>query len=150
MAQSLAKILVHIIFSTKNRIACLSPAVRTELYPYTATVLEHMDCPALKVGGVEDHIHILCLLSKNLSIAQLIEDVKKPTSRWLKTKDAALATFHWQSGYGAFSVSSSRAANVRQYICNQERHHHTTTFQEEFRRFLQEYNVAYDERYVWD
>lgn len=150
MAQSLSKIRVHIIFGTKNRNPCLNPTIRGELYPYTSTVLKNLDCPAITIGGVDDHIHILCTLSKNLSIAQLIEEVKKPTSRWLKSKGAGFHGFHWQNGYGAFSVSQSDVAKVRAYIANQEEHHRTLTFQEEFRRFLKKYQVSYDERYVWD
>ncbi|MCX8035612.1 MAG: IS200/IS605 family transposase [Candidatus Sumerlaeia bacterium] len=150
MSQSLSRILIHAIFSTKNRIAHLTPAIRRDLYPYAATVLANMGCPPIQIGGMDDHIHIFCVLSKSLSVAQFIENIKKPTSRWLKTKDPALQEFHWQNGYGAFSVSQSRMPNVRQYIRNQEIHHKTVSFQDEFRKFLKEYGVAFDEQYVWD
>jgi REP element-mobilizing transposase RayT len=149
-AQSHAKILVHVIFSTKSRVRCLSRAIRDELYPYAATVLKNLECAAILIGGVEGHVHILCCLSRNLSIAELIEEIKKPTSKWLKTKGVALARFHWQNGYGVFSVSPSNVAKVRDYIANQEQRHRRLTFQEEFRRFLQKHQIAYDERYVWD
>ncbi len=150
MSQSLTRVLIHAIFSTKNRVAWLSPAIRMELYPYAATVLANMGCPPIQIGGVDDHIHIFCVLSKNLSIAQFIEDIKIPTSRWLKTRDPALREFHWQSGYGAFSVSQSRIPSVRQYIINQEKHHNTIPFQEEFRNFLKAYGIPFNEQYVWD
>ena len=150
MAQSLSKIYVHAIFSTKNRLPCLEPAICTELYPYAATVLKNLACRPIQIGGAEDHLHILCILSKNVAVAKLIEEIKKPTSKWLKTKGAAFGKFGWQNGYGAFSVSQSHLESVRTYVAGQEKHHRTVTFQEEFRRFLERYQVEYDERYVWD
>ena len=150
MAQSLAKILVHVVFSTKNRSACLGQDIREELYSYMATVLKNLDCPAIQIGGTQDHIHILGVLSKNLSIAQLVEGVKTPTSRWLKSKGVAYGKFHWQSGYGAFSVSQSNVGKVVEYIVHQEEHHREMTFKEELRRFLKKYGVTYDEEYLWD
>ena len=150
MAQSLAKIIMHIIFSTKNRTPCLNDDTREELYRYMSTVLKNLDCPAIQIGGIKDHVHILCTLSKNYSIAKLIEEVKNPTSRWIKSKGKAFSKFHWQNGYGAFSVSQSNIEQVRIYIKNQEEHHRKFTFQDEFVRFLDKYQVPYDERYVWD
>ena len=149
MPQSLSKILVHLVFSTKDRLPCLPPKIREALYPYMATILKNMDCPAIKIGGIADHVHVLCVLSKNLSVAKLIEEVKKPTSKWLKSKGAACGKFQWQNGYGAFSVSQSSVPRVRKYIEDQEKHHQGLTFQEEVRGFLDRYHVPYDERYVW-
>src|SRR5207302_5979465 len=106
--------------------------------------------PAIEVGVVEDHAHILCILSKTLSLSKLVEEVKTSSSKWLKTKGGALQSFHWQNGYGAFSVSESCLASVRGYIVSQEEHHRTQSFQEEFRRLLREHHVECDERYVWD
>ncbi|MGB7622382.1 MAG: transposase [Terriglobia bacterium] len=106
--------------------------------------------PSLEVGGPADHIHALCSLSKTLSVAELIEDVKKTASKWIKTKGGLYMKFHWQSGYGAFSLSPSQVPAVRRYIQNQEQHHRRITFQKEFRRILKKHGVAYDERYVWD
>ncbi|KPL07455.1 transposase [candidate division BRC1 bacterium SM23_51] len=150
MPQSLARILVHVTFSTKNRTACLSRAIQKELYAYTAAVLKNLRCSAIQIGGVADHVHILCVLSKNVSVAQLVEAVKKPTSKWLKSKGPAFTGFHWQAGYGAFSVSQSNVEKVRAYIANQEKHHRKLSFEEEFRRLLGKHRVAYDERYLWD
>ncbi len=150
MAQSLARILLHVIFSTKERTRCLVPEVRAELYPYTATVLKNLDSPPIKIGGTEDHIHILCALSKNLAAAKLVEEVKKPTSKWLKTKGTAFSTFHWQNGYGAFSISQSAIPKLEAYIGGQEERHRRLTFMDEYRQFLKRHNVDYDERYLWD
>lgn len=150
MAQSLSKILIHLVFSTKNREHVLTDEVRSELHPYMNKVLVEMDSPAIAIGSVEDHIHILFRLSKNHALCKVIEEVKTSSSKWIKTKGAQFKSFHWQSGYGAFSVSQSNVEEVQSYIANQKEHHRTKTFQEEFRTFLKKYEVDFDERYVWD
>lgn len=150
MPQSLSRILVHLIFSTKNRERFLTPEIRTELHPYLAAVLREDGCPSLQTGGVEDHVHLLFGLSRTRTVAQVVETVKTSSSKWIKTKGQAFAEFHWQAGYGAFSVSQSNAAAVTRYIQEQEEHHRKITFQEEYRRFLKLYQVPYDESYVWD
>ena len=150
MSQSLSRIYVHVVFSTKHRVAVLSDAVRPHLYAYTATVLSNLDCVPIEIGGVADHIHILSTISNNLSVSKFIEEVKKPTSKWLKTQDASLRDFYWQSGYGAFSVSQSNVNRVREYIIKQEEHHRTMTYQDELRKLLEAHGVEFDERYLWD
>jgi REP element-mobilizing transposase RayT len=148
--QSLARVLVHLVFSTKNRVPALAPEVRTELHPYLAAVLTNDGCPSLRVGGVEDHVHLLFALSRTRTIAQVVENVKTSSSKWLKAKWPPLADFHWQSGYGIFSVSQSQADGVVDYILRQEEHHKAESFQQELRRRFEEQSLAYDERYVWD
>jgi REP element-mobilizing transposase RayT len=148
--QSLAQVLVHLIFSTKSREPLLSDDIRPELHPYMATILKGMDSPAILINSVADHAHVLFHLSKNHALCEVIESVKKDSSKWIKTKGKAYRTFHWQSGYGAFSVSQSNVAQVVRYIEEQKEHHRRRTFQEEFRAFLKTYQVPYDERYVWD
>ena len=150
MPQSLSRVLVHMIFSTKNREPFLLPEIRAELHPYLSAVLSDNGCPSLQVGGVEDHVHLLFGLSRTLTIAQLVEALKTSSSKWLKTKGTALASFYWQVGYGAFSVSQSDAEAVIRYIQGQEEHHRKITFKDEYRKFLQRYQVPYDENYVWD
>jgi putative transposase len=150
MPQSLSRILVHLIFSTKNRDPCLTPEIRAELHPYLAIVLRENGCSPLQVGGAEDHVHLLFGLSRTLTVAQVVEKVKTSSSRWMKTKDAAAAGFHWQAGYGAFSVSQSDADRVVRYIQAQVEHHREATFQEEYRQFLHRYQVPYDENHVWE
>ena len=131
MPQSLSRILIHLVFSTKNRDRGLSAAVQTELYPYLAGTLDNLDCTPLQVGGIEDHVHLLFGLSRTRTIANLVETLKTGSSKWLKTKAPALVDFHWQSGYGAFSVSQSDADAVVAYIRNQAQHHQKVTFQDE-------------------
>ena len=150
MPQSLSKILVHLIYSTKNRERVLAGDVRDELHRYSAGILKELESPAILINSVEDHIHILYLHSKNYSPSKIVEEVKKGSSKWLKTKGPGYANFHWQNGYGAFSVSQSGVADVIEYIENQQEHHQRKTFQEEFREFLRRYEVPFDERYVWD
>jgi len=150
MAQSLARLLTHTIFSTKNRRPVLPADVRPRLNAYFVGILRQWDSPSILVNSVADHVHILCCLSKNHALAKVIEEIKKGTSKWLKRQDPALRGFHWQNGYGAFSVSQSNVAEVRRYIERQEAHHRKTTFEEEFRAFLAKHRVEFDERYVWD
>jgi REP-associated tyrosine transposase len=150
MPQSLAKIYVHLIFSTKNRQPLLDEDIRTELTSYIGGVLKNLDCQPIEIGGTKDHVHILCCLSKNLALSKLIEEIKTSSSKWVKAKESTLAQFHWQNGYGAFSVSQSHLNAVVRYIRQQEEHHRKVTFQEEFLEFLKKYRVPYDERYVWD
>ena len=150
MAQSLSKMLVHLIFSTKNREPLIKDDIRDELHRYIASILQQWDSPAILVNSVEDHVHILFSLSKNYSINKIVEEAKKGSSIWIKSKGGAYAGFYWQAGYGAFSVSQSNAADVQKYIANQREHHRQKTFQEEYREFLNRYQVEYDERYVWD
>ena len=151
MPQSLAKVLLHIVFSTKNRAPYLkNKAVREQLYGYGAGVLKELECPPIVIGGVEDHLHMLCLLSRKITIAKLIETFKTATSKWIKTQGPVYKGFYWQGGYGAFSVSESQKAVVQRYIDNQEEHHRRLTFQEEFRELCRKHEIAIDERYVWD
>jgi REP element-mobilizing transposase RayT len=149
--QSLAQIYVHIVFSTKNREPFLrDPGLRTETHAYLTGVCRNLDSPSLRVGGALDHVHILCTLSRSHTVSDLIRELKRESSKWLKSKDASLATFHWQNGYGIFSVSPAHVGALRAYIAGQEEHHRQVSFQDEFRRLLKKYGVAYDERYVWD
>jgi putative transposase len=150
MPQSLSRVLVHLVFSTKNREPLLSPAVRAELFPYLSVVLNNDGCPSLRVGGVADHVHLLFGLSRTRTQAQVVENVKTCSSKWVKTRDPALAHFHWQAGYGAFSVSPPEAEKVIEYIARQEEHHRDATFQDEYRGLLLRDGVEWDERYVWD
>ena len=152
MPQSLAKVLVHIVYSTKERHPWLKDEnIRRQLYAYKAAILrDNVDTPALIIGGVEDHIHALCLLSRKFAIKDVIEEAKTETTKWLKKQGAPYADFHWQSGYGIFSVSESNAERVKQYIANQAEHHKKSSFQDEFRTFCQRHGIDIDERYVWD
>lgn len=151
MSQSLAQIYLHLIFSTKNRAPFLKEReLRERAQAYLAGICRNHDSPSIIVGGVEDHVHILCRMSKNIAPKDLIREVKSDSSAWIKVQQTSLANFYWQGGYGAFSVSPGHVDQLREYIADQENHHRTETFQEEFRRICQKYGVEIDERYVWD
>ena len=150
MPQSLSSILIHLIFSTKNREPFISPEIETELYPYMASIFKAMKSPALIINGSSDHVHMLFSLSRVITIADLVEEVKTASSKWIKTKGRQFTNFHWQNGYGAFSIGQSQVPDVKRYIARQKEHHRRITFQDEYRKFLRRYGVDYDERYVWD
>jgi REP element-mobilizing transposase RayT len=151
MPQSLAKILVHSVFSTKDRRPLLQDRMlREELHRYLGGILAQLDCQPIVVGGVEDHVHLLCALSRTCEPAAMIKEAKRASSRWLKTRRPELQNFAWQNGYGIFSVGFSQIGSVRKYIAGQEAHHRKTSFQDEFRQLLRRYEIAFDERYVWD
>ena len=149
MPQSLSKVLVHLIFSTKHREPLTGPEIRPRLHAYLVGILANLKSPSLQTGGVADHVHILFALGRTISQADVVEEVKKSSSKWMKA-EGGVPSFTWQAGYGAFSIGESQADTVIRYIQNQATHHRKVTFQDEFRKFLERYKVAYDERYVWD
>jgi REP element-mobilizing transposase RayT len=117
---------------------------------YLATVCRDCNCQAYRVGGVADHVHLATRLARTVSQAELLEQIKKTSSAWIKTQGVRYASFHWQSGYGDFSIGWSQLEELERYIDNQEQHHRVLTFQEEYRMLLKKYHVEFDERYVWD
>jgi REP element-mobilizing transposase RayT len=166
MAQSLAKILLHVVFSTKERQPFLKDQLlREEVHRYLGGILTNLDCQPLIIGAVEDHVHLLFAHSRTATVAEVVKELKRGSTVWLKTKSPAeeavgnreglwpgepLTDFAWQSGYGAFSIGQSQIEDVRAYIARQAEHHRKISFREEFRRFLRRYEIAFDERYVWD
>lgn len=150
MPQSLARLHIHLIFSTKNRERIISDRVRDSLHAYMATVLQNIGCPPVLINSVEDHVHVLFELARTVAVSAAVEEVKKASSKWIKTQGAEFAGFAWQAGYGAFAVSESNVPAVREYIAGQQEHHRKKSFQEEYRAFLERHRVAFDERYVWD
>jgi REP element-mobilizing transposase RayT len=150
MPQSLSLVVIHVIFSTKDRIAFIDPQTRTKLHGYLATVARNADCECYRVGGVADHVHLAIRLPRTLTIADLIEQLKTSSSKWMKTQWPDLASFSWQRGYACFSVGPSDLDSLCHYIDNQEEHHRVRTFQDELRVFLKKYGVEFNEAYVWD
>ena len=150
MPQSLSLTILHIIFSTKERHPILAPEVRPKLHGYLATIARNADCECYRAGGPADHVHLAIRLARTISIADLTEELKTSSSKWLKTQSSALSTFAWQRGYACFSVGPADLNTLCAYNDNQEEHHRTRTFQEEYRFFLKKYGVDYNEAYVWD
>jgi len=140
----------HMIFSTKYRRPILDSEIRPNLYAYMAGILRNLECQSITIGGTEDHVHIACNLTKKHAPMKVLEVVKKDSSKWIKTQAQKFDDFHWQDGYGLFSVSPSHLPALRNYVLNQEEHHKTETFEEEFLRILKKYGMTYDERYLWD
>jgi REP-associated tyrosine transposase len=149
MSQSLSSILVHLVFSTKNRETFITPAIESELHPYMAKIFRELK-PSLAIDGTSDHVHILFSLARVITITDLVEEIKTNTSKWIKTKGREFRNFHWQRGYGGFSIGQSNVASLKRYISGQKTHHRRVTFQDEYRKFLKAYGIDYDERYVWD
>lgn len=150
MPQSLASILVHLVFSTKGREPWLADDFRDELHAYIGGTVASSGGVLLRAGSVADHIHLLLGHPRTMSPADLVQNIKTSSSKWLKQRDKCLAAFHWQGGYGIFSISPGHRAAVESYIVGQAEHHRKVTFQEEYRRMLSKYGVEWDERYVWD
>lgn len=148
MPQSLANVVVHVVFSTKHRDPILTPPLRKELHPYLAGTLKNLLCQPLQVCGVEDHVHLLFALARTMALAEVVEKLKTGSSKWLKGKGAK--NFAWQAGYGAFSVGVHEVGRIAAYIRGQEAHHAKATFQEEYRAMLRMAGIEFDERYLWD
>jgi putative transposase len=150
MPQSLAQILVHIVFSTKNRERIIADGDRDELHAYIGGIAGNMSGVLLKAGSVEDHIHLLAGHPRTCSPAEFIEAIKTGSSRWIKTRGPRYSNFYWQGGYGMFSISPSHRGKLEAYLDGQAEHHRTVSFQDEYRKLCAKYGVEIDERYVWD
>ena len=149
MAQTLVSLLVHLVFSTKNREEIIRPETEADLYPYMCGIVAKYESPCLAINGMPDHVHMLISMSKNIALADLLEELKKDSSKWIKTQGSFYKHFHWQGGYAGFSVSRSRVEAVKRYIATQKEHHKKVSFQDELRGLLKKHNVEYDERYIW-
>ena len=148
MPQSFVQIYIHMVFHTKNNRPLIKEETETELYSYIGGILKNCRSIPIKIGGTSDHIHILCTLPRTLAPADLMEEVKKSSSKWIKTKDKNYSSFYWQDGYGGFSVSRYAVDIVSAYISNQKSHHQKQNSVEEYRQLLDENGVEYDEKYL--
>jgi putative transposase len=150
MPQSLVKILIHTVFSTKNRTNLIAAEIEKDLFGYMSGIVENNSSKLILANGTENHVHLLISLGKTLSISELIGDIKRDSSVWIKKQDSQLKNFHWQEGYGAFSIGQSQVSKAMKYIANQKEQHQKKTFENEMRSFYRKYEVEYDEQYVWD
>jgi REP element-mobilizing transposase RayT len=151
MPQSLSLVIVHLVFSTKDRVPFIQPEMRLRLHAYMAEVARSLGCMAYRVGGVADHVHLALTLPRTLTQSDLVKELKTTANHWLEEQDrAAYGDFGWQRGYGIFSIGKSQLTDLVRYIEDQESHHAKRSFQDEFRAMLEKYGVAYDEAYVWD
>ena len=150
MPQSLAKVYLHLIFSTKHRERVLTDEVRSDLHSYMGGILNQLGCAPIEINSEPDHVHLFFLQSRTETISNVVGQVKKSSNDWLRVRGDEYAEFFWQGGYGVFSVSQSAVEEVREYIRNQREHHSKLSFQDEYRAFLRRYQVECDERYVWE
>ncbi len=150
MPQSLSKVFVHITFSTKHRYPFIDENVKERLWGYLGGICRGLECNPIQIGGYDDHVHILCLLSKKITQIKLIEEVKKQSSKWIKTIDRSYSKFYWQDGYSIFSVNPSEINIIIDYIKNQKEHHRKRTYKNELISFLKKYQVSYNEQYLWE
>ena len=150
MPQSLSSVLVHLVFSTKDRQPWINKDIEEKLYAYLAGIFRGCGSPAIKIGGYDDHVHAVFTLSRTRTIADVAEEVKRCSSKWMKTQGPDLSRFHWQSGYAAFSIGRSHLPTLTNYIARQREHHGKQGFKEEVRILLAKYEVSYDEKYIWD
>ncbi|WP_367871923.1 IS200/IS605 family transposase [Luteolibacter sp. Populi] len=150
MAQSLASLLVHLVFSTKDREPSIPDHLRKELHAYIGGIIAHRSGALLAAGSVADHIHLMISHPRTIAPAELVKEIKAGSSKWMNEREKRAFKFHWQSGYGIFSISPTHRPKLEEYIANQAEHHRVTTFQEEYRKLLTRCEVEWDERYVWD
>ena len=148
MSQSFVQIYVHIVFHTKDNLKLIREDIESELFSYLGGILKNYKSIPLQIGGTSDHIHILCTLPKTMTPADLAEEVKKSSSKWIKTKGAHYKNFYWQDGYGGFSVSNSGVDIVKKYILNQKKHHEKVSFMDEYKNLLKAYGITYEDRYL--
>ena len=148
MSQSLSKMYVHAIFHVKSDECLIEPENDKELYSYIGGVLGLSKSIPIAINGIDNHIHVLCIMSKNISLANLLEEIKDNSSRWIKTLGPHYREFSWQGGYSGYSVSQSRVPFVKKYIENQKEHHKTQTFKNEYIQFLKENEIDYNEDYL--
>jgi REP element-mobilizing transposase RayT len=149
LAQTLVSLLVHLVFSTKNRVDFITPDIEPDLFAYFSGILNHHESRCLAAGGTANHVHLLVSMSKNVALSALVGELKKSSSKWIKTKRAGLKGFGWQDGYGAFSIGESNVEALKRYIARQKEHHRRRTFESEMLTLLEKYGVKYDERYLW-
>jgi REP element-mobilizing transposase RayT len=150
MGQSLVNNYIHLIFSTKNRANLILPEIEEELYKYIGGICSNLDCNPIQIGGTMNHIHLLCTLTKKITLIDFLEEVKSSSSKWIKSKGNKYRQFYWQNGYGSFTVSPDRVQLVKEYILKQKEHHSVKTFQEEYIAILKKFKSDYDENFIWD
>jgi REP element-mobilizing transposase RayT len=150
MSQSLSKLYVHVIFHVKDENVFIRQEDEEELFAYIGGIIKNTASHPIKIGGVFNHVHILADMSKNIALSKFLEEIKRNSSRWIKTKNRHYQNFAWQGGYSGYSVSQSKVEIVKKYIERQKEHHTKLSFREEYLKFLREYGVDFNENYLWE
>lgn len=149
MPSSFTNLLYHVIFSTKERRPLITAALRGELYPYIGGIVRNERGVLLEIGGMPDHVHLVCRFRADASVAEMVRLIKSNSSKWANERGDLTDGFAWQVGYGAFTISKSQLPAVQRYVQNQEQHHRRVSFKEEFVALLEKHEIKYDERYLW-
>lgn len=149
MAQTHVCLYLHIVFSTKNRFAFITPEIEPDLFAYMGSILNNFDCRLLAANGTATHVHLLISMGKSVQIPDLVGTIKRESSKWLKTKNSMLSKFSWQDGYSAFSIGHTQLPAIKKYIANQKNHHAENLFEDEMRTFYRKYEIDFNEQYVW-
>lgn len=150
MSQTHVCFYMHVVFSTKNRVDMITVDVEDRLFGYIGGILQRNDSKLLVGNGTANHVHLLTSLHKTISLPKLIGDIKRDSSKWIKTIDSRFSAFGWQDGYAAFSVGHTQIESVKRYVVSQKAHHQIKEFEDEVRGFYRECDIAFDEKYVWD
>ena len=148
MSQSFTKFYVHIVFHTKNNVKFIQGEIEDELHSYIGGILKNLKSIPLRIGGTEDHLHVLCTLPKTMAPCNLVEEIKKSSSKWIKSKGLSYNEFYWQDGYGGFTLGHSQVKRVIDYISNQKQHHEKVSAIEEYKSLLEENGIEYNEDYL--
>lgn len=148
MAQSFVQFYAHIVFHTKNNKQLIKPGIEDDLYSYIGGILRNYRSNPIKIGGTSDHVHVLCTLPKTMALADLVEEIKKSSSKWIKSRGNEFLNFYWQDGYGGFSVGQNGLETLKKYILNQKTHHEKQSPEDEYKNLLEEYGIEYDEKYL--
>jgi len=150
MSQSLSQLYVHVIFHIKYNSVSIRAEDENELYAYIGGIIKANQSLPIKINGTENHLHILAIMSKNISLAKFVEEIKRNSSRWIKMKGGHYSLFAWQGGYAGYSVSQTKLKVVEKYIENQKEHHKQEAFEDEYLKFLREHNISFDEKHIWE
>lgn len=150
MAQTLTRLLVHIVFSTKLRRPWITPEIEAALFAYIGAICRANGCSLIAAGAADDHIHLLVVLSKSESLSDLLLQIKRDSSKWIKPRGQDFARFGWQDGYAGLTIGQSQVEAVTKYLASQRRRHRKLTFKQELVALLEKYEVEYDPRYLWD
>ena len=150
MPHSFSNTIIHIIFGTRYRQDFIDDKIEPKLFGYIGQVINNLQCTTIIVGGYKNHVHILCRLHRPISQSKLVKEIKANSSLWMKTQGQQYEDFYWQDGYASFSVSQSDMMKVIKYIQNQRQYHLLKEFEKEYLDLLDDNNLKYDKRYIWE
>ncbi|HEX4412956.1 MAG TPA: IS200/IS605 family transposase [Lacipirellulaceae bacterium] len=150
MPGTYTKLYYHIVFSTKHRKPLITDVIELELHKYINGIIRNIEGTCIEINGTTDHLHILAIIPPKTSISDALRSIKAGSSKWIHESKPTLASFTWQDGFAAFTVSASQVESVRNYVRNQKSHHQSSDYKTELIGLLDKHAVEYDDRYLWD